>query len=129
MEIISTLKQADLLDGISLSAEQFYNTTKPCFWRGVVRDERFKQKDSYVTWKIVASSPHTRADNLTALREITIALDIFSKRSFDSEQNHKLLDNIEQSFTQKNFEVEFANEQFESDLGLYHIPMTVYKIY
>ena len=129
VEIIDTLKSAGLLDGISLSATQLDNETRPCFWRGVVRNDKAKQKDAYATWFIPASEAHTRADNQTALREITIALDVFSKRSFDSEQAHKLLDAIEGAFTTNGFEVEMADERFEESTGLFHMPMTIYKLF
>ena len=129
IEIIATLKSAGMIEGISLRAEQLHNATKPCFWHGVVRNDKAKAKDSYVTWHIPRSSAHTRADDKTALREVMIAVDVFAKRSFDSEQNHKLLESLETAFTKTGYEVEFGAEQFEDNTGFFHYPLTIFKLY
>ena len=128
-EVKAALKEAGLLDGIALQAQALHNETRPCFWRGVVRDEAARAKDIYVTWHIPSSGAHTRADNNAFLREIVIAIDVFSKRSFESELNHKLLERLERTFMQAGFEVEFADEQYENDTKLYHYPLTLYKLY
>lgn len=128
-DIIRTLKQAGLREGISLSNEQLLDTRDTTFWHGVVRNEIVRAKDNYLTWNIAGSSASVRADNNAFLREITIAIDIFSKRSFDSEQNHKLLERIENQFTKDGYEVEFADEFFESDTSLFHYPITIFKLY
>jgi len=129
IEIIQTLKDAGLLEGLGLSAEQLHKATAPCFWHGVVRNDKAKTKDAYVTWHIPSSAANTRADNKTLLREVTIAVDVFSKRSFDSEQNHKLLERMETAFVDNGYEVEMADETFETETGLFHYPMTIFKIY
>ena len=129
IEIAETLKSAGLLDGITLTASQMQNETRPAFWRGVVRDEKARAKDLYVTWHIPSSSAHTRADNQTMLREVTIAVDVFSKRSFDSEMNHKLIERIETALTENGYEVEMASEQYENYTKLFHLPMTAFKLY
>ena len=85
--------------------------------------------DSYVTWHIPRSSAHTRADDKTAIREVMIAVDVFAKRSFDSEQNHNLLESLELAFTNSGYEVEFGEEQFEDKTGLFHYPITTFKLY
>jgi hypothetical protein len=129
IEIIETLKAAGLLEGISLRAEQLQNATKPCFWHGVVRNDKAKTKDCYVTWFIPRSQAATRADDKTLLREVVIAVDVFAKRSFDSEQNHKLLEALENAFAEKGYEVEFGEEQFEEKTGLFHYPLTMFKLF
>jgi hypothetical protein len=129
IEIIKTLKAAGLVEGNSITAAQLQNESRPAFWRGVVRDPSAKAKDVYATWEIVRSNAHTRGDDKTQLRELTIAVDIFSKRSFDSEQLHKLLDATETALTDAGFEVELANEQYHDDSKLFHQPMTLHKIY
>jgi len=128
-EVKLTLRAAGLLDGISLQASQLQNETRPCFWRGVIKDPVARQKDIYVTWHIPSSTAAERADDKTFLREITIAVDVFSKRSFESEANFKMLDRLETAFDEAGFEVEFADEQYETDTKLYHYPLTLYKLY
>jgi len=128
-EVKLALRAAGLLDGISLQASQLQNETRPCFWRGVVKDPVARQKDIYVTWHIPSSTAAERADDKTFLREVTIAIDVFSKRSFESEANHKMLDRLETAFDEAGFEVEFADEQFENDTKLFHYPLTLYKLY
>jgi len=128
-EIKDALKAAGLLDGISITAAQLQNETRPCFWRGVVRDAAARQKDIYATWHIPSSSAAERADDKAFLREITIAVDVFSKRSFESEANHKILERLEVAFDTAGFEVEFADEIFEKDTQLFHYPLTLYKLY
>ena len=129
VELTKTLKSAGLLEGISLAAEQLDKTTKPCFWHGVVRNDKAKAKDAYVTWSIASSDVAKRADNGAFLREVTIAVDVFSKRSFDAEQNHKMLDALENAFTNNGYEVELNDELFESDTLLHHYPITIFKLY
>ena len=128
-EIRDALKAAGLLDGISITAAQLHNETRPCFWRGVVKDPVARQKDIYVTWHIPSSSTAERADDKTFLREITVAVDVFSKRSFESEANHKMLERLEDAFSTAGFEAEFSDELYESDTQLYHYPLTFYKLY
>jgi len=128
-DIRAALRAAGLLDGISLQASQLHNETRPCFWRGVIRDPVARAKDQYVTWHIPSSEASERADDKTFLREITIAVDVFSKRSFESEANHKLLERLEKAFDEARFEVEFADEQYENDTKLFHYPLTLFKLY
>jgi len=78
-DIRQALRNAGLLDGISLQASQLQNESRPCFWRGVVRDPVARQKDIYVTWHIPSSEVSERADDKAFLREIIIAIDVFSK--------------------------------------------------
>jgi len=129
IEVIETLKAAGILDGLSLQAAQLHNETRPCFWRGVVRDDAARSKDVFVTWHIPSSDAATRADDNAFLREVTVAVDVFSKRSFDSEQNHKIIERIEGGFAVAGFEVDMAAEQFEADTKLFHQPMTLFKLY
>jgi len=128
-DIRKALRAAGLLDGISLQASQLHNESRPCFWRGVIRDPVARAKDQYVTWHIPSSDTAERADDKTFLREITIAVDVFSKRSFESEANHKLLERLETAFDNAGYEVEFADEIFENDTKLFHYPLTLYKLY
>jgi|GEM_PF-2218972 len=125
----TALKAAGLLDGISVTAAQLHNESRPCFWRGVVKDPIARQKDIYVTWHIPSSTAAERADDKAFLREITIAIDVFSKRSFESEANHKMLERLETVFDKAGFEVEFADELYEADTQLFHYPLTLYKLY
>jgi len=127
--IIDTLKKAGLREGISLSNEQLLDTRDTTFWHGVVRNETVRAKDNYLTWNIPGSSAGVRADNIAFLREVTIAIDVFSKRSFDSEQNHKLLEKLENQFTKDGYEIEFADEIFETETSLFHYPITIFKLY
>jgi len=129
VELIKVLKSAGLVEGISLAADQLDKITKPAFWHGVVRNDKAKAKDWYVTWYIPASRAAKRADDDVMLREVTIAIDVFSKRSFDSEQNHKLLESLENAFAENGYEVELADEIFESDTSLFHYPITIFKLY
>ena len=128
-DIRNALRSAGLLCGISLTAQQLQNESRPCFWRGVINDPVARAKNHYVTWHIPSSDSHSRADDKTIIREIVIAVDVFSKRSFESEQNHKLLQRLETAFDETGFEVEFADELYENDTKLFHYPLTLYKIY
>ena len=128
-DIRKALRAAGLLDGISLQASQLHNESHPCFWRGAIRDPVARSKDQYVTWHIPSSDTAERADDKTFLREITIAVDVFSKRSFESEANHKLLERLETAFDNAGYEVEFADEIYENDTKLFHYPLTLYKLY
>ena len=58
-----------------------------------------------------------------------VAIDVFSKRSFDSKDNLDLLEKIEDTFKDNGFEVEFADEIYENETSLFHYPLTLYKIY
>ena len=69
------------------------------------------------------------ADNDDFLREVMVAIDVFSKKSFDSKENFDLLEKLEDVFKDNGFEVEFADEIFESETSLFHYPLTLYKIY
>jgi len=128
-DIRAALRSAGILCGISLTAQQLQNESRPCFWRGVINDPVARAKDHYITWHIPSSNSKTHADDKTLIREITIAVDVFSKRSFESEANHKLLQRLETAFDEAKFEVEFSDELYENDTKLFHYPLTLYKIY
>lgn len=129
IDLAKTLKAAGLVEGISLTAEKLDNTTTTCYWHGVVRNDKAKAKDNYLTWYIPSSGTAKRADDKAFLRQITIAIDLFSKRSFDAEQNFKLLERLENQFTKDGYEVELGEEQYEDDTSLFHYPLTIFKLY
>lgn len=128
-DIRQSLIDAGLVEGITLTDAQLAEETRTCYWHGVVRNEKAKAKENYLTYYITATDAFSRADNQTFLREVTIAIDIFSKRSFDSDANMKLLEDIEKQFIKDGYEVEFADEFFESETSFFHYPITIYKIY
>jgi hypothetical protein len=98
-------------------------------FHGVKRKGISNNYDAYICYALVGSDANTRADDDVLLREITVAVDVFSKRSFDTEENETLLEILEEKLMQNGFEVEIAEELFEDTTGLYHYPITAYKIY
>lgn len=128
-DIRQSLTDAGLVEGITLTDAQLAEETRTCYWHGVVRNEKAKAKDNYLTYYIPTSDVVSRADNQAFLREVAIAIDVFSKCSFDSEKNMKLLEDLENQFIKDGYEVEFADEFFESETSLFHYPITIFKIY
>ena len=128
-EIIQLLKSIDLVEGITLSDAQIDKETKTMFWHGVVRNPKARNKTTYVSYYFPGLESKIGADNDDFIREVMVAIDIFSKRSFDSIDNLDLLEKLEDIFKDNGFEVEFADEIFESETSLFHYPLTLYKIY
>lgn len=128
-EVISLLKSIDLVEGISLNDAEIEKTNKTLFWHGVLRNQKARNKMTYVSYYFPAFESKVSADNDDFIREVMVAIDVFSKRSFDSKENLDLLENIENVFKDNGFEVEFADEIFESETSLFHYPLTIYKIY
>lgn len=128
-ELITALNSAGAVEGISLTPQQIQSETRPLFWHGVLRNELAREKTSYITYSIPSSDTRVRADDDTFLREVMIALDIYSKFSFDSEDSYTLLLKVETKLAEKGFEVEMNDEIYEEDTKLFHIPLTLYKNY
>ena len=128
-EVISLLKSIELVEGISLSDTEIEKTNKTLFWHGVLRNQKARNKMAYVSYYFPAFESKISADNDDFIREVMVAIDVFSKRSFDSKENLDLLEKIEDVFKDNGFEVEFADEIFESETSLFHYPLTLYKIY
>lgn len=128
-EIIKLLKSIDLVEGISLSDAEIEKTTKTLFWHGVLRNQKARNKTTYLSYYFPNFESKVSADNDDFLREVMVAIDVFSKRSFDSKENMDLLEKLEDIFKDNGFEVEFADEIFESETSLFHYPLTLYKIY
>ena len=128
-EIIKLLKSIDLVEGISLSDAEIEKTTKTLFWHGVLRNQKARNKTTYVSYYFPAFENKYNADDDDFIREVMVAIDVFSKKSFDSKDNLDLLEKIEDIFKNNGFEVEFADEIFESETSLFHYPLTLYKIY
>ena len=128
-EVISLLKSIDLVEGISLSDAEIEKTNKTLFWHGVLRNQKARNKMTYVSYYFPAFESKISADNDDFIREVMVAIDVFSKRSFDSKENLDLLEKIEDVFKDNGFEVEFADEIFESETSLFHYPLTLYKNY
>lgn len=129
IEVIKLLESIGLVQGITLSDEEIDKTIKTLFWHGVLRNPKARNKTTYVSYYFPAFESKINADNDDFLREVMVAIDVFSKRSFDSKDNLDLLENIENVFKDNGFEVEFAEEIFESETSLFHYPLTLYKIY
>lgn len=129
IEVIKLLERIGLVQGITLSDEEIDKTTKTLFWHGVLRNPKARNKTTYVSYYFPSFESKISADNDDFLREVMVAIDVFSKRSFDSKDNLDLLENIENVFKDNGFEVEFAEEIFESETSLFHYPLTLYKIY
>ena len=128
-EIITLLKSIGMVEGISLSDAQLEKETKTLFWHGVVRNPKARNKLNYVSYYFPAFEAKYGADNDDFIREVMVAIDVFSKKSFDSKENLDLLEKLEDIFKDNGFEVEFADEIFESETSLFHYPLTLYKIY
>lgn len=128
-EIISLLKSIDLEEGIALNDAEIERTNKTLFWHGVVRNSKARNKTTYVSYYFPSFENKINADNDDFLREVMVAIDVFSKKSFDSKENFDLLEKLEDVFKDNGFEVEFADEIFESETSLFHYPLTLYKIY
>ena len=114
-EIIKLLKSIDLVEGISLSDTEIEKTTKTLFWHGVLRNQKARNKTTYLSYYFPNFESKVSADNDDFLREVMVAIDVFSKRSFDSKENMDLLEKLEDIFKDNGFEVEFADEIFESE--------------
>ena len=128
-EIISLLKSIDMVEGISLNDAELEKETKTLFWHGVVRNPKARNKLNYISYYFPSFEAKYGADNDDFIREVMVAIDVFSKKSFDSKENLDLLEKLEDVFKDNGFEVEFADEIFESETSLFHYPLTLYKIY
>ena len=128
-EIITLLKSIDMVEGISLNDAELEKETKTLFWHGVVRNPKARNKLNYVSYYFPSFEAKYGADNDDFIREVMVAIDVFSKKSFDSKENLDLLEKLEDVFKDNGFEVEFADEIFESETSLFHYPLTLYKIY
>jgi len=125
-QAIATLIAAGLKDGIALTQEQLKNTTDVTFWH--TGNMNAINLPTYVTYSIAGTRAAVRGDDKTLLRDNTLAVDVFSKASFESRTNASLLGQIEEAFILAGFEVQFEAEQFERDTALFHMPMTAFKI-
>lgn len=128
-EIIQLLTSIGMVEGISLNDAEIEKTTKTLFWHGVVRNSKARNKMAYLSYYFPAFEAKYSADNDDFIREVMVAIDVFSKKSFDSKENMDLLEKIEDVFKDNGFDVEFADEIFESETSLFHYPLTLYKIY
>ena len=128
-EIRKLFTQIGLIEGISVADAELDKIEKPMFWHGVVRNPKARNKMTYVSYYFPEYQEKYSADNDDFLREIMAAIDVFSKRSFDTKENLDLLESIENIFKDNGFEVEFADEIFEDETALFHYPLTIYKIY
>lgn len=128
-ELIQLLKNAGLQEGIGLTDQEIENTTKTIFWHGVVRNSKARNKQNYVSYYFPSIENKYSADNDDFVREVMVAIDVFSKRSFDAKANLDLLELLEDTFKDNGFEVEFADEIFETETSLFHYPITIYKLY
>ena len=118
-----------MVEGISLNDAELEKETKTLFWHGVVRNPKARNKLNYVSYYFPLFEAKYGADNDDFIREVMVAIDVFSKKSFDSKENLDLLEKLEDVFKDNGFEVEFADEIFESETSLFHYPLTLYKIY
>ena len=108
-EIITLLKSIDMVEGVSLNDAELEKETKTLFWHGVVRNPKARNKLNYVSYYFPSFEAKYGADNDDFIREVMVAIDVFSKKSFDSKENLDLLENLEDVFKDNGFEVELAD--------------------
>lgn len=128
-EVIKHLQEIGLRQGIELNDNQIETTKETLFWHGVVRNPKARNKITYLSYYFPAFESKYAADNDDFVREVMVAIDVFSKKSFDTKENFDLLESIENIFKDNGFEVEFADEIFENETSLFHYPLTIYKLY
>ena len=128
-EVIELLKSIGMVEGIGLNDSEIEGTRGILFWHGVVRNSKARNKTTYLSYYFPSFERKYSADNDDFIREVMVAIDVFSKRSFDSSENFDLLENIENVFKDNGFEVEFADEIYENETSLFHYPLTLYKLY
>ena len=128
-EVIELLKSIGLVEGIGLNDSEIEGTREILFWHGVVRNPKARHKTPYLSYYFPSFERKYSADNDDFIREVMVAIDVFSKKSFDSADNFDLLENIENTFKDNGFEVEFADEIYENETSLFHYPLTLYKLY
>ena len=128
-ELINLFTNAGFINGIELTDEEVMTTQNTLFWHGVVRNEKARSKPNYISYHFPAYEGKYNADTDDFLREIMVAIDVFSKRSFDSKENNDLLETLENIFRDNGFEVEFADEIYETETSLFHYPITIFKLY
>ena len=128
-DVRDLLKSIGLLEGIGLNDSEIEGTNQILFWHGVVRNQKARNKTTYLSYYFPSFERKISADNDDFIREVMVAVDVFSKRSFDSSENFDLLENIENVFKDNGFEVEFADEIYENETSLFHYPLTLYKLY
>ena len=128
-EVINLLKSIGMQEGIGLSDDDIEVTRNILFWHGVVRNPKARSKTTYLSYYFPSFERKYSADNDDFIREVMVAIDVFSKKSFDSADNFDLLENIENTFKDNGFEVEFADEIYENETSLFHYPITLYKLY
>ena len=93
-------------EGIGLSDDDIEVTRNILFWHGVVRNPKARSKTTYLSYYFPSFERKYSADNDDFIREVMVAIDVFSKKSFDSADNFDLLENIENTFKDNGFEVE-----------------------
>ena len=125
-QVIKALTTVGLKDGIALTQEQLKNTKDITFWH--TGNMTATNQATYVTYSIAGTRAAVRGDDKTLLRDNTLAIDVFSKVSFESRANVTLLANIEDALINAGFEVQFEAEQYERDTALFHMPITAFKI-
>ena len=128
-EVIELLKSIGMVEGIGLTDSDIENTNQILFWHGVVRNPKARNKTISLSYYFPSFERKYSADNDDFIREVMVAIDVFSKKSFDNAENFDVLENIENVFKDNGFEIEFADEIYENETSLFHYPLTLYKLY
>lgn len=122
-ELRTLFKDLRIKDGLR---EDEIGSDEFSYWYNKSRDG---MRGNYLVCEIIDSEPAHRADDQVISRHFYCQIDIFSIQSFETKELIRFIERLENKLTEHRFEVNFSDELFESDTGLYHQILIISKIY
>ena len=73
------LKQAGLIDGLTLTPESIKTAKKPIFWYLNTKSKEASSKETYVTYSVQGLDPHDWGDGRVISRSPSVNINIFTR--------------------------------------------------
>lgn len=126
-DTLSILKSAGCIEG-ELIDEDNSNDDGILFWNIACKNEKYSNKDLFITWNVIAVDKYSSADNKTFARDALIAIDIHTRLEIESTKVQNLIFRIDDESSKKDWELELSGaSNLNGKSGLLSIPLNLVK--
>lgn len=116
VEIVENLlKDAGLLDGLSLTPESIKTAKKPIFWYLNTKSKEASSKETYVTYSVQGLDPHDWGDGRIISRSPSVNINIFTR----IRKSDNLIKDLNDVFVNNGWTFELQNSDYDGGLHFY----------
>lgn len=123
-DTLSILKSAGCIEGELIDEDNCNDDI--LFWNIACKNEKYSNRNIYVTWNVIAVDGNSSADNKTFARDALVAIDIHTRLEIESKYIQSLISSIDDKAEQMGWTLELSGAPaFDTKSGLLSIPLSL----